>query len=192
MNALFAISTPVTNVLWAKETDVFTKVLLIVGGVLLMAFASQLSVPFQPVPLTFQSSAVILIGMAYGARHGAYVILAYLAAGFCGLPVFADYSAGPQFFVGPTGGYLLGFLPAVYLSGYLMKHGWGHSLITSFLAALFGAGVIFLFGVMVLANFTGGWQNAIAVGITPFLISEPMKLLVVAALATGLWKKNPA
>ena len=193
MTALFATSPDsMTNILLNNKKDLLRKALLIAGGVLVMAFASQLSVPLIPVPLTFQSSAVILIGMTYGARYGAYVMLAYLAAGLCGLPVFADFAAGPALFAGPTSGYLLGFVPAALVSGFLMQRGWARNIFTSFGAALAGVSIIFITGVAVLTNFTGSLHTALVAGVAPFLISEPIKLLVVAALATRLWKKKSA
>ncbi|MES2218804.1 MAG: biotin transporter BioY [Pseudomonadota bacterium] len=185
MTVLSTIQSPISNSSKFGQTA-----LRIVGGVLLLAFAAQLSIPMQPVPLTFQSSAVILIAMMFGARQGALVILAYLAAGCCGLPVFANFSAGPMQFVGPTAGYLLGFLPAAYLTGYLLENGWQRNIITRFLAALAGASVIFILGVTVLSKFTGGWQSAFAFGAAPFLISEPIKLAAVAVLTSRRWKNN--
>jgi biotin transport system substrate-specific component len=174
----------------SKEPITSQKALGLVAGVLLLTFAAQLSMPLQPVPLTFQSSTVILMGMMFGSRQGSYIVLAYLTAGLCGLPVFADFSAGPAIFAGPTAGYLLGFLPAAYVSGYLLENGWARNVFTRFLAAVAGASVIFLFGVTLLSKFTGGWQSAFVLGAAPFLISESIKLAVVAAVTARFWKKN--
>jgi biotin transport system substrate-specific component len=173
-----------------KEPAALQKTLWILAGVTILSFAAQLSIPMQPVPLTFQSSAVVLMGMIFGARQSAYMVLAYLITGLCGLPVFAEYSAGPQVFAGPTAGYLIGFLPAAYLSGYLIEHGWSRNFFTRFLAAMAGASVIFLLGVTFLTKFTGGWQAAYLLGAAPFLVSEPVKLAVVAAVTSRFKKKS--
>jgi biotin transport system substrate-specific component len=112
MTTSSAIRTPAMLISTIKKHPALATGFKMLGGVFLLAFASQLTIPLVPVPLTFQSSAVILIAMLFGARLGAYTVLAYLAAGFCGLPVFAEFSAGPMHFVGPTAGYLAGFVPA--------------------------------------------------------------------------------
>lgn len=189
MNTSLPFSYPMQSIFWPKENTFFKQSLLILLGVTLLAFASQLSIPLLPVPLTFQSATVILIGMAYGARNGAYVIATYLLAGALGLPVFADFSGGMTYFYGPTAGYLIGFLPAAFLSGYLAQHGWGKHVLTSFLAACLGTGIIFLLGVTLLAQ-SLGWHQAIAFGLLPFLLSEPIKLAAVAYLIPKLWKSN--
>src|SRR5262245_49962741 len=95
------------SIFWPKENSFLNQALLVFAGVIVLAFASQLSIPLQPVPLTFQSATVVLIGMVYGARYGTYTIATYLIAGACGLPVFINYSATLSHFLSPTGGYLL-------------------------------------------------------------------------------------
>jgi biotin transport system substrate-specific component len=181
---------PLQSIFWTKSEQSYTKkVLLILAGAFLLAFAAQLSIPLNPVPLTFESATVILIGMAYGPRYGAYVIATYLIAGAVGLPVFANFSSGMTRFLGPNGGYLLGFLPAACLSGYLAQRGFAKNVFTSFLAACLGASVIFFFGLTFLAK-SFGWSNAIAFGLMPFILSEPIKLAIVALLTPTLWNQQ--
>lgn len=189
MNYPFHLNSPLQPIFWQKETTLIKQSMLIIAGVFLLAFASQLSIPLEPVPLTFQSATVILIGMAYGARNGAYVVAAYLITGACGIPVFANYSFGIAPFFGPTGGYLIGFLPAAFLSGYLAEKGWARSMISSFAAACLGVSVIFLFGVTLLSLFVG-FPQAITLGVMPFIVSEPVKLIAVSVLIPRLWKKQ--
>lgn len=165
------------------------QTMTVMVGVLVLAFASQLSIPLQPVPLTIQSATVVLIGMAYGPRYGSYVVITYLLAGICGIPVFADFSAGLPKFFGPSMGYLIGFLPAALLSGYLAKKGFAKNIYTSFIAACLGSGIIFLFGVTTLAQFIG-LHSAITFGVMPFIVSEPIKLAAVACIIPSLWKKQ--
>lgn len=175
------------NQLSATDQSLLKTSLLLLAGVLVLALASQLAIPLTPVPLTFQSATVVLIGMAYGSRNGSLVVLSYLIAGFCGLPVFAEFSAGPAPFMGPTAGYLIGFLPAAFVSGYLAERGFGRHLMTSFMTAIIGVSIIFFCGLSALSTFVG-FDQAIQVGLMPFVVSEPIKLLAVALLIPRLWK----
>jgi len=189
MSYLFINKAPMQSIFWPKKNSRLKQVLLVLSGVLLLAFASQLSIPLRPIPLTFQSVTVVLIGMAYGARYGTYVVAAYLLAGILGIPVFADYSDGIAKLYGPTAGYLIGFLPAVLLSGYLAQKGWAKTIAGSFAAACLGVGVIFFCGVTVLAQFIG-LHNAIAFGVMPFVVAEPIKLIAAACIIPRFWKKR--
>lgn len=188
MNYLSCLPTPVQSIFWTKQTSFIKQFLLILLGVLILAIASQISIPIEPVPLTFQSTTVILIGMTYGARKSVYVVLSYLLAGLFGLPVFTDFSSGMHVFLGPTSGYLLGFLPAAFLSGYLAEKGFGKNNLLSFIAACLGDSIIFGLGVMGLA-LSIGWEQAVALGLMPFIISELMKLLAMSYLVPSCWKK---
>ncbi len=189
MNNQTQATTAFKSLCWPKENIFLKQALLVLLGVSILSIVSQLSIPFKPVPLTFQSATVVLIGMAYGSRLGASVILSYFAAGCMGLPVFADYSMGIQHFGGFSGGYLLGFLPAAYLSGLFAERGWAKNRISAFAVALFSASVIFLFGVVQLAHFIG-WENAITWGLMPFIYSEFIKLFAVSLIVPNLWKKS--
>lgn len=188
MNYLSSLNAPMQSIFWPKDNSLIKQSLLIFAGVLVLAIASQLSIPLKPIPLTFQSATVILIGMAYGPRNGSYVVMAYLLAGLCGLPVFADFSAGIPKLFGPSMGYLFGFLPAAWLSGYLAQKGWARGVLSSLAAACLGVSVIFLLGVSALAQFIG-WDKAIAFGLMPFVVSEPIKLIAVSFVIPRLWKK---
>lgn len=178
-----------TNLFSATNQSLLKTSMLMLAGVIVLALASQLVIPLQPVPLTFQSATVVLIGMAYGSRNGSLVVLSYLIAGLCGIPVFANLSAGPAPFMGPTVGYLIGFLPAAFVSGYLAERGFGRHLLTSLMAALIGVGIIFFSGLSALSTFIG-WDQAIQVGLLPFIASEPVKLLAVALIIPRLWKNE--
>jgi biotin transport system substrate-specific component len=158
-------------------------------GVIILAAASQLELPWQPIPLTFQSTTVILIGMVLGARLGAQVIMSYLLLGMLGAPVFAQFSAGIPVLLGPNGGYLIGFIPAVIIAGFLAQRGWAQYWWSSFAAGLVGTSILFLLGVSRL-YFILGWHDALIVGLTPFLISEPVKLLVASFLAPRFWRHS--
>lgn len=177
------------SLFWSKENSLIKQSLFILFGVFILAVASQISIPLQPVPLTFQSTTVILISMLCGVRYSAYIVTAYLFAGMVGLPVFANFSSGLPTLFGPTCGYLLGFLPAAFLSGYLAQKGWGKNIFSSFVAASAGDCLIFASGVSVLALSTG-WPSALAVGFLPFIPSELIKLIALSCVVPAFWKKS--
>jgi biotin transport system substrate-specific component len=180
-------NSPIRSIFWPKKAFLLNRLFITLGGVLLLAFASQLSIPLEPVPLTFQSITVVFIGMAFGKRYGLAIVSTYLALGLLGLPIFADFSGGIVKAFGPTGGYLAGFIPAVWISGYFAEKGASRSIILSFIVASLGTASIFLLGISWLSTFVG-WQKAIALGLMPFLLTEMVKLLVLSIVTPRLWK----
>jgi biotin transport system substrate-specific component len=160
------------------------------------------TVPLWPVPITGQTLAVLVIGMAYGARLGAVTLTLYMLEGIAGLPVFAKLSAGAHVLGGPTGGYIVGFIAAAALVGWLAERGWSRSLVLTALAQLFGSAVIFLFGVPWLALFYAGpgaayiaktgaetaFGAAIASGFMPFLLEDLVKVALAACLMPAAWR----
>jgi biotin transport system substrate-specific component len=161
---------------------------LIVTGSLLVAAAAQISIPLQPVPLTGQTFAVLLVGMVLGARRGALALAAYLAYGAAGLPVFAEAKFGLATLAGPTGGYLLGFVAAAWLVGLLAERGFDRNLLTTLAAMAAGNIVIYVFGLAWLQTFTGGLESALAAGLYPFLFGDAIKALLAALLLPAAWK----
>lgn len=189
MQQTLSLDSSLYNRLLAADHTRLRKAVMILAGVLLLTFSAQLSLPWQPVPLTFQTATVMLIGMALGARHGIAIVAAYLGAGILGAPVFANFSGGLPILLGPSGGYLAAFLPAVYLVGTLSEKGCARHPITSFLAALAGTALMFTTGIAMLSLYVGIHQ-AIALGLMPFIISEPMKLIALAAVAPQCWRSR--
>jgi biotin transport system substrate-specific component len=163
------------------------KVLLAVGGSILLAVSAKIQVPFWPVPMTMQSLAVLLIGVGFGSRMGAATVLVYLAQGFLGVPVFAGATAGPAYMAGPTGGYLLGFLVAAAAVGALAERGWDRDLPRALATLAVGHVLIFIPGVLWLAVLFG-WTKAIAVGVTPFVLATILKTALGAAVVALMWK----
>ncbi|MBY0345259.1 MAG: biotin transporter BioY [Neisseriaceae bacterium] len=161
----------------------------IVFGLFLLTFSAQLSIPLQPVPLTFQSAMVVLLGLSMGSRLAMKTVLAYLMLGFAGLPLFSNYTGGLQVLTTPIAGYLLGFFFAAGLAGWLAERGFAHHAVSLFLAALLSVSVIFACGVLILQTFVG-WQVAYQVGVLPFVVSEPIKLMFVALAAKSLWQSK--
>jgi len=186
-------ATPVlANAIWpAEQSNPWLRnALLAIGGSLLIAISAQIKVPMLPVPMTMQTFAVLLIGLAFGARLGAATVLLYLAEGFAGLPVFTGAAAGgPAYFMGPTGGYLVGFVAAAFAAGWLAEQGWGRPALQVFAAMLIGTAIIYLGGVTWLAFGLGlGVEKAIAAGMVPFLAGDAVKAALAAACLPIAWK----
>ncbi len=160
---------------------------LVLAGSLLLWASAKIQVPFWPVPATMQSLVVLLLGCAYGARLGAAAVLAYLAEGLVGLPVFAGAAAGPAYMAGPTGGYLAGFLLAAAATGWLAGRGWARGPARVALMLSVGHLLLFIPGVLWLAVLLG-WTKAIAVGVTPFIAATLVKTGLGVALVAALPK----
>lgn len=162
---------------------------LILAGSILLALSARVVIPlpFSPVPVTGQTFAVLLVGAVLGSRRGMLSVLAYLAQGAAGLPVFAGGLSGAVVVLGPTGGYLLGFVAAAALTGWLAERGWDRRVVTTLLAMLVGNLVIYAFGVPRLASFVG-WDAALAAGLIPFLVGDAFKIGLAAALLPQGWR----
>ena len=168
---------------------VLREVALIVAGNLLIILSAQLRIhlPFTPVPITGQTFAVLLVGAALGARRGAASVLLYLAQGALGWPVFAGGTGGMLHLLGPTGGYLIGFAVAAWLTGYLAERQWDRHLHRAVGAMALGNLVIYLFGVAWLAQFVG-WEAAIVKGVLPFLPGDALKIALAATVLPTAWR----
>lgn len=154
---------------------------VIVGGSLALALSAKVQVPFWPVPATMQTLVVLMIGYGFGGRLGVATVLAYLAEGLAGLPVFAGALAGPAYLLGPTGGYLLGFIPAVLFAGWAAGRRRPQTLAWTSFAMLMGHAVIFVLGAAWLAVLVG-WPKAFALGVAPFMLATLAKSGLAAAL----------
>lgn len=173
----------------ADASRALRKVALVAIGSLLLAASSQLSVPMWPVPVTGQTFAVLLIGMAYGARLGMLTVLAYLLEGALGLPVFAGGMAGLAVFAGPTAGYLFGFVLAAGLTGRLAQRGWCHNGMSTGVAMLLGNVALYVPGLVWLSAFMHFDLHAtLAAGLFPFLLGDLAKLLLATAAMPLAWR----
>lgn len=158
---------------------------LIVLGVVLLAISSKVQVPFWPVPMTLQTTVVLLIGASYGARLAGATLVSYLAAGAIGLPMFAK-GAGLAYMMGPTGGYLAGFLAAALVMGWLSDRGSGRNILAALGLMLIGQVLIFGLGVGWLAALIG-FDKAVAGGLVPFIPAEVLKTGLATALLSAGW-----
>jgi len=172
-----------------KHNQVLKNIMTVMLGSFLLAVSAQITLPIQPVPITLQSFAALFMGMAFGPKMGSKIVLAYLCEGVLGLPVFANFSWGLHVLLGPTGGYLLGFIPAAILSGYLLQTGWARYRATIFFATLFGTMALFLPGYLMLVKFVG-FHNAYLLGIAPFYMVEACKLFVFTIITPLFWRRK--
>jgi len=165
------------------------EALLVLGGSLFTALMAQVAIPlpFTPVPITGQTLAVLLVGAVLGARRGALSMMAYLAEGLVGLPVFAGGTAGIGRLLGPTGGYLVGFVFAAYAVGWLAERGWDRRPTTAVPAMVIGNAVIYVFGLPWLARFVGS-AYVLSMGLVPFIPGDLLKVFLAAALLPSAWR----
>ena len=162
--------------------------ILVISGSLLIGLCAQVKIqPFGPVPITGQTFAVLMIGALLGAKRGGLAVLAYLAQGVAGLPVFAVIS-GPAALFGPTGGYLVGFVPAAYVTGLLAEKGWDRRIGTTVLAMALGNAVIYAFGLAWLCCLTGASKTVVTTGLLPFIGGDILKIVSAAILLPSAWK----
>ena len=166
------------------------KLALAVGGSLLLWLSAKVQVPFWPVPMTLQVMALTLIAASFGLRWGVATVALYLAEGALGLPVFAgtpEKGIGLAYMMGPTGGYLAGFLLLAAVVGGLADKGWSRHPVKLGLAGLAGLMVLYLPGLGWLSQFIG-LEKAVQFGFAPFILGDVLKVAVVALTIPAAWK----
>ena len=163
--------------------------LLITISALFVAALAQVRIPlpFTPVPLTGQTFAVLLVGAALGSKRGAASLALYTLMGAVGLPFFAGGASGLAYMSGPTLGYLVGFVIAAYVMGLLAERGLERSVRTSLVPFLAGTLVIYLFGAVWLAVLLGV-EQALTLGVLPFLVGDAIKLVLAALALPAAWR----
>lgn len=157
----------------------------VLAGVALTTLAAKVQIPFWPVPMTLHTMAVLGFAVLFGPRLATATFAAYLAAGLVGLPVFSgspERGVGLAYLMGPTGGYLIGYLVASWLVGHLAR---GKGTLGRFLAMLAGMLPVYALGLAGLARFVPADQ-LLAVGVLPFLIGDVVKIGLVAALGLAI------
>ena len=171
------------------ELSKITKIILVaVLGTLLLTISAKIKIPFYPVPMTMQTFIVLFLGITLGPKIGLFTISLYLFEGIFGLPVFAgtpEKGIGLVYFTGPTMGYLIGFLVAVYFSGSFK---YGKGLINTFLKLIFSVSFIYIFGLIWLGTLIGWDKPIFKLGAQPFLLAELFKMLLLLFLTPTLLK----
>jgi len=165
------------------------NVILVIAGVALTALSAQLSIPALPVPFTFQTLAVLVIGSTYGAARGSITMAAYALVGALGVPVFADASSGFNVVFGSSGGFIIGFIFAAAVAGRLAELNWSSNALKALTSFVASTVVIYGFGVPVLAMIPYYDANLLAAAqdMLPFLIWDAVKAVIAATLIPGAW-----
>ena len=158
-------------------------VLIVFMGSILLTISAKLKIPFYPVPMTMQTFVVLFIGISFGYKIGLATVGLYLLEGIAGFPVFSnspEKGVGIVYFTGPTMGYLIGFLGATFLAGYLNLK---TNIVSIFFKLILSVSVIYIFGILWLGNLIGWDKPVIQLGATPFLLAELFKILILTLLA---------
>lgn len=166
-------------------------IVLVFFGVALVAFAAQVRIPlgFTPVPLTGQTFAVLLAGASLGPTRAALALTLYVVAGIAGAPVFTGGSAGMDHLLGPSGGYLIGFIAAAALLGWLARRRTDRSMLSAAGSMLAASLVIYAFGVAGLMIATGiGLARGLELGVYPFIIGDMLKAGLAAIILPAAWE----
>ncbi|MCK0150921.1 biotin transporter BioY [Marivita sp. S6314] len=180
------------------KTTLTRQVLMALGGAAFIAIATQISVPFFPVPMTLQTLAILIVGLSFGARLGTATLLTYLGYGAMGLPVFANGMNGLAF-VGPTAGFLFGFVLMAGLAGLAADRGLTKGVVSTAAVTLALSALLYLPGIawpMAVASATGVEAGWVGQGLgyywtyftSPFLIGDAVKAILAALVVTGAWK----
>ena len=182
-----------TQQLWPvqSESTIRRSVVLMVLGSALLTLSAKVSIPFYPVPMTLQTLVVLALGLAYGWRLGVATVALYLLEGALGLPVFTgtpDKGLGLAYMLGGTGGYLLGFLPAVAIAGWLGERGWDRSPWTTAAAMLLGNAAIYVPGLLWLGALYSWDKPIFAWGFAPFWLGDVVKIALAMGLLPLAWR----
>ena len=167
---------------------IFKNLLIVLLGSLLLTISAKIKIPFYPVPMTMQTFVVLLLGTLFGYKIGLLTVSLYLLEGIYGLPVFAgtpEKGIGFTYFMGPTMGYLIGFLVAVFFAGFFK---YDKGLINTFLKLIFSVSFIYILGLIWLGTLIGWDKPVFKLGAQPFLLAELFKILLLLFLTPILLK----
>ncbi len=165
-----------------------TDALLVVGGAVVTGAAAQLAIPLWPVPITGQTLAVLLVATSLGVVRGVLSMLLYAVVGALGVPWFSDHTAGWHVLLGPTGGYIVGFVFAAALTGWLAQRQWDRRILGAVLSFLAGSAAVFVIGLPWLAISLGlDLEGTLAFGLYPFVIGGIIKAILAAAIIRAAW-----
>ena len=171
-----------------QNTKIFKAILIIFFGTILLTLSAKIKISFYPVPMTMQTFVVLFLGLSFGYKIGLATVGLYLLEGIVGMPVFSnspEKGIGWIYFTGPTMGYLIGFLFATFLAGYL---NFKTNIIFIFFKLIASVSIIYILGVLWLGNLIGWDKPVIQFGVTPFLLAELFKIALLTILGKQLLK----
>ena len=173
-----------------RQSKLLKYVFLALIGSIILAVSSKIKIPFYPVPMTMQTLIVLVIGIGFGWKLGLATVSLYLFEGIIGLPVFSgtpEKGIGLIYFTGPTMGYLIGFLVAVYISG---KFNYDNNLVKNFLKLTLATSFIYILGMSWLGSLIGWDKPIFQLGAQPFLLAELFKILIATFAVNQIKKIN--
>jgi len=171
-----------------SSNKIIKTILLALIGSILLIVSAKIKIPFYPVPMTMQTFVVLLLGISFGYKVGVLSVIFYLLEGIMGLPVFSnspEKGIGIAYFVGPTMGYLIGFIFACFIAG-IFTYNKNH--IINFFKIIISTSVIYILGVLWLGNLIGWDKPILEFGVYPFLYAELFKILLLTALVGKIIK----
>ena len=171
-----------------SQTTIIKSLFAIILGSIALTISAKIKIPFYPVPMTMQTFVVLFLGVSLGYKIGLASVSLYLLEGILGLPVFSnspEKGIGLVYFTGPTMGYLIGFLFAVFFAGYLNLK---NNIFIIFSKLIFSVSTIYLFGVLWLGTLIGWDKPILELGVTPFLLAELLKICLLTILANKIIK----
>jgi len=173
-----------------KQKNIFIDASMFALSVVFMAAMANIMIPLWPVPITLQTFGVFIVAFFFGSRKGLVAMLSYVLAGIAGFGVFAGFKAGPAAIIGPTGGYILGFLACVFVVGLMIERGYGRTKKSVLLCMVIGNAIIYAFGLVGLRLFLGdvGLWELLMAGLIPFLVGDALKMVAAVGLFPYLWK----
>ena len=170
------------------QSKIIKSLLVIILGSVALTISAKIKIPFYPVPMTMQTFVVLFLGLAFGYKVGLTTVGVYLLEGIIGMPVFSnspEKGIGLVYFTGPTMGYLIGFLSAVFLTGCL---NFKNNVFIVFSKLILSVSTIYIFGILWLGTLIGWDKPIISLGVTPFLLAELFKICLLTLLAKKIIK----
>ncbi len=169
-----------------SNNKVIKIILISLLGSILLTISAKIKIPFYPVPMTMQTFVVLFLGISFGYKVGVTTIFLYLLEGIAGLPVFSnspEKGIGVAYFIGPTMGYLIGFIFACFLAGYFK---YNSNYFINFLKILVSTSIIYFFGIIWLGTLIGWDKPILQLGVFPFLLAELFKILLLTLLVNKI------
>ena len=176
------------EVVKSQNSKILKYILVIFLGSILLTISSKIKIPFYPVPMTMQTFVVLFLGMSFGYKIGLATVGLYLLEGIIGLPVFSnspEKGVGLVYFTGPTMGYLIGFLVAVFFSGVFH---YDKNIINNFIKLTFATSFIYILGIVWLGTLIGWEKPVFKLGVQPFLLAELFKILLITFAVSKIRK----
>tara|TARA_B100001094_G_C18114367_1_gene763061 strand:+ start:885 stop:1436 length:552 start_codon:yes stop_codon:yes gene_type:complete len=170
------------------QTQIIKSLLIVLLGSFALIISAKIKIPFYPVPMTMQTFVVLFLGMSFGYKIGLATISLYLIEGIIGLPVFSnspEKGIGLVYFMGPTMGYLIGFFSACFFASFINND---DNFLKIFIKLLLSVSTIYILGILWLGTLIGWDKPIIELGVTPFLLAEFFKIMLLTFLAKKIFK----